>query len=270
MPFFLKIFFSVWFRPSLFQISLEVPIKDLFYIYSRVFLQFASPSPRPWIYVLPSSLPLLDVCLLPITLFRLSCTFFHSFLPLTMLLWFICFRFSFHSGIDQQRHLGTTKSAPSLQFDTDHTSQTGLIVPLTQLPQNTVEKQSGTTSQWVVGNMAARKITLCSPGFQPSSRHFRSGSAFIMLLGYTGCISVKRYKAIKNCSRYYLPSVGMEKHWPHLYLADPLRLWGASQSPPTQPGTSCSHFADKQHRPELPLQSMIIACRKASHSVFLL
>lgn len=101
-----------------------------------------------------------------------------------------------------------------------------LTAPFNQLPQNAVEKQSGTTSQWAVGNMAARKITLCSPGFQPSYRHFRSGSAFNMLLASAGCISVKWYKAMKSHSRHYLSSVGMEKYWPHLHLADPVRLWG--------------------------------------------
>lgn len=119
--FILEIFTSVWFRRSLFQMSLEVPIKCLFYIYARVFLQFTSPSLSSWVYALLSSLPLLDVChLLPVTLFKLSCTYFHSFLTPKMLLWFICFCFSFQSGSDQQRRSGTRKSALSIQFDADH------------------------------------------------------------------------------------------------------------------------------------------------------
>lgn len=58
--------------------------KPILYILQS-FLKFASPSLSPWIYALPSCLPLLDVCLLLITLFKLSCTYFHSFLPPTML-----------------------------------------------------------------------------------------------------------------------------------------------------------------------------------------
>lgn len=84
--FFLEIFISVWFRHPLFQMSLEVPVKGFFYVYSRDFLQIDSPSLRAWIYTLPSSLPLLDVCFLSTTLFKLSCTYFLSFLPPKMLL----------------------------------------------------------------------------------------------------------------------------------------------------------------------------------------
>lgn len=52
----------------------------------RAFLQFTSPSLSLRIYALPSCLPLLDVCLpLPINLFKLSSTYYQSFLPPTLL-----------------------------------------------------------------------------------------------------------------------------------------------------------------------------------------
>lgn len=94
-PFFLEIFFLCLVQPLIVPDFTGSPIKVLFYIYSRVFLQFASPSPRPWIYALPSSLPLLDVCLLPITLFmyllpQLSAPYYAALIhlfPLQLSLW---------------------------------------------------------------------------------------------------------------------------------------------------------------------------------------
>lgn len=165
--------------------SLEVTIKGPFYIYSRAFLQFTSPSLSLGIYALPSCLPLLDVCLpLPINLFKLSPTYHQSFLPPTLQFWFISLCFRFHSGIDQQKLRGL--------WDLPNRSS---LIPLTvsRQPHGPVCPAASKCGAAAVRHHLSASSSLgieereCGnqennplyPGLQPMDRHFSWGSAFI-------------------------------------------------------------------------------------------